>query len=177
MIRKAKAVWRGTGRDGGGTVSTDSGALTETPYSFRTRFENEKGTRACLHSARPENNGDDVDHSGKAGVGLFVARCDASKRLQGAEEVFDEVPPLVFFPVMLGVSAGSFTQRNDCLDVVGAQLLAQPTGVEPLIADQGQAMDAGDERREGGDVVPLSWQKHEADQIAQGINEHCDFRG
>ncbi len=34
MIRKAKAVWRGTGRDGGGRVSTDSGALAETPYSF-----------------------------------------------------------------------------------------------------------------------------------------------
>jgi lipoyl-dependent peroxiredoxin len=44
MIRKAKAVWRGAGRDGGGTVSTESGALTGTPYSFRTRFENEKGT-------------------------------------------------------------------------------------------------------------------------------------
>ena len=44
MIRKAKAVWRGTGRDGGGKVSTDSGVLTGTPYSFRTRFENEKGT-------------------------------------------------------------------------------------------------------------------------------------
>jgi osmotically inducible protein OsmC len=44
MIRKAKAVWRGTGRDGGGRVSTDSGALAETPYSFRTRFESEKGT-------------------------------------------------------------------------------------------------------------------------------------
>lgn len=44
MIRKAKAVWRGTGRDGGGTVSTESGVLTGTPYSFRTRFENEKGT-------------------------------------------------------------------------------------------------------------------------------------
>jgi len=43
MIRKAKAVWRGTGRDGGGTVSTESGVLTETPYSFRTRFESEKG--------------------------------------------------------------------------------------------------------------------------------------
>jgi len=28
MIRKAKAVWRGTGRDGGGTVSTESGVLT-----------------------------------------------------------------------------------------------------------------------------------------------------
>jgi osmotically inducible protein OsmC len=44
MIRNAKAVWRGTGRDGGGTVSADSGALTGTPYSFRFRFENEKGT-------------------------------------------------------------------------------------------------------------------------------------
>ena len=44
MIRKAKAVWRGTGRAGNGNLSTDSGILAETPYSFRTRFENEKGT-------------------------------------------------------------------------------------------------------------------------------------
>lgn len=44
MIRKAKAAWRGTGRDGDGDLSTDSGVLDETPYSYRTRFENEKGT-------------------------------------------------------------------------------------------------------------------------------------
>ena len=44
MIRKAKAVWRGTGRAGTCQLSTDSGVLSETPYSFRTRFENEKGT-------------------------------------------------------------------------------------------------------------------------------------
>ena len=44
MIRKATAVWRGAGRDGGGAVSTESGVLTATPYSFRTRFENDKGT-------------------------------------------------------------------------------------------------------------------------------------
>ncbi len=44
MIRKAKAVWRGTGRDGSGVLSTDSGVLAETPYSFKTRFESEKGT-------------------------------------------------------------------------------------------------------------------------------------
>ena len=44
MIRKARAVWRGTGRTGGGKLSTESGVLVETPYSFRTRFENEKGT-------------------------------------------------------------------------------------------------------------------------------------
>jgi lipoyl-dependent peroxiredoxin len=44
MIRKAKAVWRGTGRAGNGDLSTDSGVLAQTPYSFRSRFENEKGT-------------------------------------------------------------------------------------------------------------------------------------
>ena len=44
MIRKAKAVWRGTGRAGSGNLSTDSGVLADTPYSFKTRFENEKGT-------------------------------------------------------------------------------------------------------------------------------------
>ena len=44
MIRKARAVWRGGGRDGNGDLSTDSGVLARTPYSYRTRFESEKGT-------------------------------------------------------------------------------------------------------------------------------------
>ena len=44
MIRKARAVWRGTGRDGKGDLTTDSGVLSQAPYSFRTRFETERGT-------------------------------------------------------------------------------------------------------------------------------------
>ena len=44
MIRKAKALWRGTGKDGSGELSTDSGVLSATPYSYKTRFESEKGT-------------------------------------------------------------------------------------------------------------------------------------
>jgi osmotically inducible protein OsmC len=44
MIRKARAAWRGTGRDGDGDLTTDSGVLSSTPYSFKTRFENEPGT-------------------------------------------------------------------------------------------------------------------------------------
>jgi len=44
MIRKAKAFWQGTGKDGNGRLSSDSGVLAETPYSFKTRFEDEKGT-------------------------------------------------------------------------------------------------------------------------------------
>ena len=44
MIRKGQAVWRGTGRDGEGALTTDSGVLHDTPYSFRTRFETQPGT-------------------------------------------------------------------------------------------------------------------------------------
>jgi osmotically inducible protein OsmC len=44
MIRKATAVWHGTGRAGDGHLTSESGVLAETPYSFKTRFENEKGT-------------------------------------------------------------------------------------------------------------------------------------
>jgi osmotically inducible protein OsmC len=44
MIRKAKAEWRGTGKDGSGDLTTDSGVLSKTPYSFKTRFQGEKGT-------------------------------------------------------------------------------------------------------------------------------------
>ncbi|WP_068876271.1 MULTISPECIES: OsmC family protein [unclassified Phenylobacterium] len=44
MIRKANAIWRGTGRDGTGALSSGSGVLSDTPYSFKTRFEEEPGT-------------------------------------------------------------------------------------------------------------------------------------
>ena len=44
MIRKASAIWQGTGKEGSGHLTTDSGVLSSTPYSFKTRFEDEKGT-------------------------------------------------------------------------------------------------------------------------------------
>jgi lipoyl-dependent peroxiredoxin len=44
MKRKASAVWRGGLKDGKGTISTDSNVLSDTQYSFSTRFEEGKGT-------------------------------------------------------------------------------------------------------------------------------------
>jgi osmotically inducible protein OsmC len=44
MKRKATAVWQGGLKDGKGTVSTESGVLDKTQYSFSTRFESGKGT-------------------------------------------------------------------------------------------------------------------------------------
>lgn len=44
MKRKASAVWNGGLKGGKGAISTDSGVLSNTQYSFSTRFENGIGT-------------------------------------------------------------------------------------------------------------------------------------
>ena len=44
MKRSASAVWRGGLKDGKGSISTDSGVLSDTQYSFGTRFEDGIGT-------------------------------------------------------------------------------------------------------------------------------------
>ncbi len=44
MQRKGSAVWKGGLKDGKGTVSTASGVLNNTQYSFATRFESGAGT-------------------------------------------------------------------------------------------------------------------------------------
>jgi osmotically inducible protein OsmC len=44
MIRKATAVWQGTGKEGKGHLSTQSNVLNKTQYSFSTRFEDGIGT-------------------------------------------------------------------------------------------------------------------------------------
>jgi osmotically inducible protein OsmC len=56
MQRKASAEWRGGLKDGKGTVSSGSGVLSKTPYSFSTRFEDKPGTNpeeliAAAHAA------------------------------------------------------------------------------------------------------------------------------
>jgi osmotically inducible protein OsmC len=56
MKRSASAVWKGGLRDGRGEVSTSSGALSNVPYNFSIRFENETGTNpeeliAAAHAA------------------------------------------------------------------------------------------------------------------------------
>ncbi|OFV91299.1 MAG: OsmC family peroxiredoxin [Acidobacteria bacterium RIFCSPLOWO2_12_FULL_65_11] len=56
MKRSASAVWSGGLKDGEGTVSAESGALSGVPYNFTKRFESEKGTNpeeliAAAHAA------------------------------------------------------------------------------------------------------------------------------
>lgn len=56
MDRKAKAQWKGDLKSGKGTISSTSGVLSNTLYSFRDRFENGPNTNpeellAAAHAA------------------------------------------------------------------------------------------------------------------------------
>ncbi len=56
MDRRAQAQWKGDLRSGAGTISSGSGVLSNTPYSFRDRFEQGGGTNpeellAAAHAA------------------------------------------------------------------------------------------------------------------------------
>ncbi|NGM87952.1 OsmC family protein [Parapusillimonas sp. SGNA-6] len=44
MVKKASAVWKGSLKEGGGTISTETGVLKQAPYGFKSRFEDGPGT-------------------------------------------------------------------------------------------------------------------------------------
>jgi osmotically inducible protein OsmC len=44
ITKQANVVWRGTGKEGKGEITTESKALDSVPYGFNTRFEGVKGT-------------------------------------------------------------------------------------------------------------------------------------
>ncbi|MDX1604010.1 MAG: OsmC family protein [Salinimicrobium sediminis] len=74
MKRKATAVWNGTLKEGKGNLSTQSEVLNKTPYSFNTRFENEKGTN-------PE------ELVGAAHAGCFTMQLSANLSKEGFSPV------------------------------------------------------------------------------------------
>jgi OsmC subfamily peroxiredoxin len=114
MKRKASASWKGGLKDGKGTISTDSGVLSATPYSFGTRFEDGKGTNpeeligaahaGCFSMAlslelekaglRPERVDTTatvtLDKSG-AGFAISAIHLEVSARVPGADpQAFDK---------------------------------------------------------------------------------------
>ncbi len=44
MIKKGSAAWKGSLKEGTGTISTETGVLSDAPYGFKARFEDGPGT-------------------------------------------------------------------------------------------------------------------------------------
>lgn len=111
---KASASWKGGLKDGKGLISTDSGVLSSTQYSFSTRFEEGKGTNpeeliAAAHagcfsmalSAQLDNAGlkaESIDTTAtvtldkvEGGFGVVSSHLDVTARIPGADQAaFDK---------------------------------------------------------------------------------------
>jgi osmotically inducible protein OsmC len=113
MKRSASAEWHGDLKYGNGTVSTISGVLAEAPYSFKTRFEEGKGTNpeellAAAHAgcfsmalsaqlAQANLTPESIDtvctitlEKGEGGFAITESHLDLKARVPGAsQEAFD----------------------------------------------------------------------------------------
>lgn len=79
MKRKASAVWTGGIKDGKGKLTSDSGVLSDTAYSFSTRFENAAGTNPEELIAAAHAGCFAMALSGQLGeAGLTADRIDAT---------------------------------------------------------------------------------------------------
>ncbi len=91
MLRKASAVWNGGLKDGGGKISTDSGVLKDTQYSFSTRFEDGVGTNPEELIAAAHAGCFSMALSGQLGAAGLTAdsiNTTASVRLEKLEDGF-----------------------------------------------------------------------------------------
>ena len=91
MKRNAQAEWRGGLKDGRGTISTDSGVLENTQYSFSTRFEDGKGTNPEELIAAAHAGCFSMALSGQLGNANLVAesiRTTASVKLEKTDAGF-----------------------------------------------------------------------------------------
>jgi osmotically inducible protein OsmC len=92
MKRKASAEWKGDIQGGSGTISTQSGVLEETQYSFRTRFEDGKGTNPEELIAAAHAGCFSMALSlqlGEAGMKPESIRTNATVNLEKSAEGFD----------------------------------------------------------------------------------------
>ena len=79
MKRHASAIWNGSLRDGNGSLTTDSGVLSATPYSFAARFESGAGTNPEELIAAAHAGCFSMDLSSRLGhAGLAPERIDTS---------------------------------------------------------------------------------------------------
>lgn len=114
MKRNATAIWTGSLKAGSGALTTASGVLTHTPYSFSARFENGAGTNpeellAAAHagcfamalSAQLGNQGLTPQElhvtciisleKGEGGFGITESHLDLKAKIPGAtQEAFDQ---------------------------------------------------------------------------------------
>jgi len=97
--------------------------------------------------------------------------------LREQKKVFDQMAPFVHFGIMRDTPGAVGLGRDDRCSAAFIEVGAQPVVVESLVADQRLKIETGDQRLDTDTVVALAGQKHEANEIAEGVDKDHDFGG
>jgi len=94
-----------------------------------------------------------------------------------SEEVLDQVAPFVGLPVKLCREAAVGFGWNDGLYFCRSQRLADPVGIERPVGKELAARQSLNQSRRAAQVVGLSGQQAEVDQVAERIGQGHDLAG
>lgn len=112
-----------------------------------------------------------MDHCREALIGFACAHGDAFEFFEFAEEVFDQVTPLVHLQIDVDRADTLRHLRDYNLGSALVQFFDDPVGIEGFIAEQGAELDACDQGRHAYGVVAISRQQYKAHKITQSIGE------
>lgn len=116
-----------------------------------------------------------MDHGLEAAIGFASAHGDALEFLEFAEEVFDEVAPLVHFGVERDGSGASRVLRDDDFCTPLVEIGDDIVAVESLVSEQCAELDAVDEWSNANRVEAVTGHQAEADKVAQRIGQSQDL--
>ena len=116
-----------------------------------------------------------MDHGLEALVGFVGAHGDAFEFLELAEEILDQVPPLVEFGIERQRHRTSWMLRDDDLGAALVEVGNNGVAVEGLVSDQAAEGDAVDQGRDADRIETMAGQQDEADEIAERVGQRQDF--
>src|SRR5262249_12197634 len=116
-----------------------------------------------------------MDEGREALVGFVGAHGDAFELFEFAEEVLDQMSPLVHFLVEWKGKGASGMLGNDDFGASFVQISDDVIAVEGFVGDQGIELDVSNQRGNPHGVVAMAWQELEAHEIAERVRQGNDF--
>lgn len=108
-------------------------------------------------------------------VGFVAAHGDALELFEFAEEVLDEVAPLVDLEIDSKRLASSRVLGDDDFRPALVEVGDDPVGVEGLVGDEPAKLDPFDQRGDADRVEALPGQQNKADQVPERVGQDQDF--
>ena len=124
-----------------------------------------------------DDGGGEVDHCLETAVGLVASHCYAFEFFQFAEEILDQVAPLVNILVDVERLGAPWMLRDHDLRPAFVQVFDDPVGIKSLVGDQAVEFDVLDQGGDADGVKAMAGKQDEPHQITKCVGQREDFGG